>query len=599
MGILTVYDNIVIAFFMLFMLAIGFVIKKFLHSSKDYFAGGQRVCWWLLGSSVFVSSFSSWTFTGAAGIAYKYGILILFTSYIPHMIGVIVGYLFFATRLRQLRVITGAEAIRRRFGKFNEQFFNWFGMTMAPFYPAVQLASLAMLLATVFQFEAVQVIWVVGIVVVVFTVIGGSWAVMASDFIQLLLVLIISFVVAAMCIIKMGGIGPMIDSIPAERFQVWYSLGEIKYDWLFVVGTIVSVVFFANGITNGRYFAARDGDHARWSALIPIICYIVMPVVWFLPPLACYAMVPNLAEVSRFPNPEEGAYIAVAMQVLPQGLMGLMVVGMLSATMSSLNTALNGFSAGFTWNFYRSILRPHASDREYLTVGVITTFVFGILVLLGAILFHSTKVSLFDAYMYLGAFIGSGTGVVMVLAFFIKRTPPWSAWATVLFSTILSFVIFALILGQGAQDFLTGQLNVIPVLQSGYLYLVKVPFVVTPLFIVPLTVAFFLLTKFFYQEGKDPEMDASVAQFYKDMETPVDFEREVGHDNTAAQAGMIGVLSLVYAGFITLMLLIPNDWLARLAILFCAAVLGGVGWILMAYRKKVLARDRANLQENS
>jgi len=309
--------------------------------------------------------------------------------------------------------------------------------------------------------------------------------------------------------------------------------------------------------------------------------------------------VPNLADISQFPNPEEGAYIVAAMQVLPQGLMGLLVVGMLSATMSSLNTSLNGFAAGFTWNFYRSILRPQASDREYFTVGVITTFVFGILVLLGAIVFYSTKVSLFDAYMYLGAFIGSGMGVVTVLAFFIKRTPPWSAWATVMFSTILSLVIFALILGGKAQDFLTGQLQVIPVLQSGYLYLVKVPFVVTPLLIVPLTVAFFLLTKFFYREGKDPEQDASEAKFYEDMKTPVDFDREVGHDNTAAQAGMIGTLSLVYAGFILLMLLIPNDWMARLAILFCAAVLGGVGWILMTYRKKVLARDRAHLQENS
>ncbi len=595
---LTIYDYIVIGFFLVFMLAIGVVIRKFLRGSKDYFAGGQRVCWWLLGSSVFVSNFSSWTFTGAAGIAYKYGLLILFSSYVPYLLGVIFGYLYFAARLRQLRVITGAEAVFRRYGRFNEQFFNWFGISVAPFGPAVQMTSLGVILATIFNFDPLTVVLVAGLVVIFFTVVGGSWAVMASDFIQLLLVIIISIVTAVLVLIKIGGIGNFIAQIPTDHFVIFHPVGSMKYDWVFLVGIIFSAMFFSNGLTStGRYLAARDGDHARKSALVSIGCYLFLPLIWFIPPLACFTLVPNLAELSKFPNPEEGAYILAAMQVLPQGLMGLLVVGLFASTMSSLNSSLNGMAASMTWNFYRPMLRPNASDREYFIVGVIASLLFGGLILLVATAVLGSGISLFDAYMYMYAFIGTGSGVVFVLGFFIKNTPKWSAWGTVVFNTILSLVVFSLVLGTKAQEVIPPRLEWVPWLHSLYLYFVKVPFVVTTIIIIPCSVSFYLLSLRFYRRGADPKMDESVDKFFKDKETPVDFEKEVGHDNTAAQAGLIGSLSFAYGIFVLLIVLIPNDWIARCAILFCALVLMGIGGALLLYRRKVLGRSAATVEK--
>ena len=99
---LTIYDYIVIGFYFLFVMSLGFVFKRFNKGSKDYFAGGQRMCWWLLGGSLFISNFSCWTFTGAAGMAYRFGILIMYV-YVLDVVGYIIGYTLFATRLRQMR----------------------------------------------------------------------------------------------------------------------------------------------------------------------------------------------------------------------------------------------------------------------------------------------------------------------------------------------------------------------------------------------------------------------------------------------------------------------------------------------------------------
>ena len=151
------YDYIVIVFYFVFLMALGFVFKKFNKGSKDYFAGGQRMCWWLLGSSLFISNFSCWTFTGAAGIAYKYGILIMYV-YLMDVIGYLIGYLFFATRLRQMRLITAIDGVRRRFGKGSEQFFNWLSIIQAPLYSGVTLFGLAVILTSVFAGKNSEVI---------------------------------------------------------------------------------------------------------------------------------------------------------------------------------------------------------------------------------------------------------------------------------------------------------------------------------------------------------------------------------------------------------------------------------------------------------
>ena len=117
------YDVFIIASYLIFLASMGWIFRKFSRGSKDYFAGGYRMTWWLLGASSFISNFSCWTFTGAAGIAYTYGLLI-FSVYLTDVLGFCVAYVWFAPRFRQMRLVTAMDALRLRFGRFNEQFVH-------------------------------------------------------------------------------------------------------------------------------------------------------------------------------------------------------------------------------------------------------------------------------------------------------------------------------------------------------------------------------------------------------------------------------------------------------------------------------------------
>lgn len=108
-------DYYVIGAYLLLLLSMGFVVKKLCNNSKEFLIGGNKIPWWLAGGSIFMMSFSAWTFTGAAGFAYTYGIRIILLFYFSGL-GLLVGALFFAHRVRQTRWMTFGQIMHERFG---------------------------------------------------------------------------------------------------------------------------------------------------------------------------------------------------------------------------------------------------------------------------------------------------------------------------------------------------------------------------------------------------------------------------------------------------------------------------------------------------
>src|SRR5688572_9943589 len=113
---MTVYDYAVLVFYFIYMLAISWVFRKFVSNVSDYFRGGGKALWWMVGGSAFMAAFSEWTFTGASSKAYLDGWPIM-AIYVANAVGFVLNAVYFAPRFRQLRVITAVEAIRQRFGR--------------------------------------------------------------------------------------------------------------------------------------------------------------------------------------------------------------------------------------------------------------------------------------------------------------------------------------------------------------------------------------------------------------------------------------------------------------------------------------------------
>ncbi|MFA0322761.1 transporter, partial [Vibrio sp. 10N.222.55.A3] len=138
---------------------------------------------WMVGATAFMTQFSAWTFTGAAGKAYNDGFAVA-VIFVANAFGYFMNFAYFAPKFRQLRVVTVIEAIRMRFGATNEQVFTWSSMPNSVVSAGVWLNALAIIASGIFGFDMTATIWITGLVVLAMSVTGGSWAVIASDFMQ-------------------------------------------------------------------------------------------------------------------------------------------------------------------------------------------------------------------------------------------------------------------------------------------------------------------------------------------------------------------------------------------------------------------------------
>jgi SSS family transporter len=584
-------DYAVIAMYFLFILGAGVLFRKFLSNTSDYFRGGGKMLWWMTGSSAFMTQFSAWTFIGAASKAYVDGPIII-TIFVANAIGFFINYLLLAPMLRQTRVITAIQAVRLRLGKGNEQFYTWMNIPIGLIYAAIWLNAVGKFFTQAFPgFDLVPTIIGLGLVVIMVSVVGGAWAVSATDFIQLTLVMLVTVVAAGFSLQAVGGPGELIANLPHESaFGSDVTIPLLAIFWMLTV--VLKQIISTNSMTNAnRYLNARDSSHARKAALLASILFLVGSIIWFIPPLAASILYPDIAGMVSpdFANPSELAYVVMAQNILPNGMIGLFIVGMFAATMSSMDTGLNKNAGYFVVNFYKPILRKNSSEKEQFWAGNIASLVMGLLVI-GIALYLEVLASqgdgkgLFEIMLSFGAIVAVPIAVPIILCLFVKNTPDWAGWSCALVGIVTAVLVKHVVTAAWFESVIG--LDISGREERDYLY------IATVVLNVVLVSGWFFFTKRFYR-GYSKERQIEVDQFWSDLHRPVEAD-ETTSELDGPQCRIIGWMATGFGAFMALlMVIIPNDLAGRGAFLFCAGFLLIVGALLLRAAKRADIRHTA------
>jgi Na+/proline symporter len=572
---ITIYDYIIIGFYLVFMLAIGLVFRRMSKDTSDYFRAGGAMPWWLTGASAWIFSFSAWTFTGAAGKVYESGPLVLIVFYAT-VVALCVALAVTCLRFRRMRVITWMEAVRLRYGPFTEQFYTWIKLPLLLLFAGVGLNAIGVFMSAVFKIDMSIMLIVLGIVVTLVAFAGGSWAVLASDFVQAFLIVTITLTTAIMVLARpeIGGLHGLVDKVPSAHFH-WGELARPEIIFLWLLGNLWLKFSDENNMERSTmYLMTRSDKDARRMVLIPLIGTIIGPLIWFIPSMAATIMHPNLA--AEFPNlkqPHEAAFLAVAMDVMPQGLLGLLLSAMLGATVTSMDAGLNKNVGIAIRSLYKPVFKPDASEKHLLVAGKICTLIFGAIIILLALFINSIRqTNLFDFVNQLAANLLMPLALPLIFGLFYKRTPGWSAWSTALVAGAASWLLGKFFVPEMVQHWL-GWTQPLSGDEKTYLKLAVTTIGGT----VIVGSAWYFFTSLFYQAAPAAEQKR-IEEFFTNLHTPVDNKNTEGVQTTIYK--LLGALCLVYGGFILLLMAIPNKATGRLAFLFCGGVMFGVGWLL-------------------
>src|SRR6476646_3722006 len=421
-------DYTVIGLYALLMVVVGLYVMRFNRGAAEYFRGGSRIPWLVAGLSCFMSGFSAWTFTGAAGVAYRSGIAAT-GLYIGNALSFLLGYFIFAERWRRSRITTVMEYLAGRFNLATHQVFSWTTIVFQLFTSASTLFGLSLFVSAACGFPVTWTIIGAGALIVFYCVLGGLWAVVVTDFLQASILMPFCLVLVITSLARVGGIGGLVHALPAEMKTLHVS-GE--FGWIYLVSWTIMVSFGYNTSAMAqRYFSVDTERSAKKVALLCCGLFFVGAFLWFIPPMAMRVLYPDLHTVwPGLANPSEGAYAVASLTLLPHGLIGVMLAAMFSSTMANLSAQFNLKSAILTKDLYQALFRKNARDRELLLVGWATTFLIGSATAVIAAVMAASGQSVFQVMLTFNTLMSLAYGPPALLGLVVRRTPPWSGLAS-------------------------------------------------------------------------------------------------------------------------------------------------------------------------
>ncbi|NJB81666.1 sodium:solute symporter family protein [Wenyingzhuangia aestuarii] len=367
----------VIILFSILVFVCGLSFSKSGKNMKSYFAAGGGLPWWMSGLSLFMSFFSAGTFVVWGAIAYSSGWVAVTIQWTMCIAGIIIAF-FIAPKWQKTKALTAAEYITSRLGFKTQKVYTYLFLVISIFTTGTYLYPVAKIVEVSTNIPISTSIIFLGVIILIYTAVGGLWAVIVTDILQFVVLTAAVLIVVPLALDKVGGIDGFISKAPENYFN----LVNAEYSWEFMVAFGLYNLFFIAGHWGyiQRYTSVSSPKEAKKVGLVFASLYTISPIIWMLPPMIYKVLNPELGALA-----DEGAYLLICKEVLPIGMLGLMLGGMVFATSSSVNTTLNISAGVFTNDIYRH-LKPNTSDANLVKIGKSTTIVLGIITIIIALL---------------------------------------------------------------------------------------------------------------------------------------------------------------------------------------------------------------------
>ena len=432
-----------IYFLALILVAVWVVLQKN-KNTEDYFLAGRNVGWFVIGASIFASNIGSEHVVGLAGTGFESGTPM--AHYELHAwIVLLLGWLFLPFYIRS-GAFTMPEFLEKRFDSKSRWFLSLFSLiayVLTKVSVTIYAGGIVVseLLGIPFWYGAIGVVVFTGM----YTVIGGMKAVIYTETLQAIILILGSIIITYLGLQEVGGWAELRNTVIAaspDHFNMWRPMSDPDFPWtgLLFGGTIVGVWYWctdqyivqrtlaANNIKIGR----RGAIFGAYLKLLPIFIFLIPGIIAF----ALSIQNPEVFSIEK----ADRAFPMLVKTLLPVGLKGLVAGGLMAAFMSSLASVFNSCSTIFTIDIYKK-LKPNESEKKLLNIGKLATTV---IVILGIIWIPiMEKIGGGVMYQYLQnvqSYIAPPVAAVFILGIVWKRVNSKAAITTLMAGLVLLII---------------------------------------------------------------------------------------------------------------------------------------------------------------
>jgi SSS family solute:Na+ symporter len=454
--------------YFVFVLGIGWVLKRSVSTSEDFLTSGRSVPVWITSLAFVAANLGALELIGMCASGAKYGIMtchFYWLGAIPAMVfmGVFMMPFYYGSRARSV-----PEYLKLRFDEKTRGFNAFSFAIMTVFASGISMYALGLVFQLVLGWSFTASVLLSAAIVLAYTFLGGLTSAIYNEVLQFFLIVAGFAPLAILSVHKAGGWSGLKQRLEPVMTSAWGYMGHpsqnpMGVDVFGMVAGLGFVLSFGYWCTNflvvQRAMAANSMSGARRTPLIGAFPKMALPFIVILPGLAAVA-ISKMGVGYALPRKGDGfdydqVLMTLMTQFYPSGLLGVGLTGLMASFMSGMAGNVTAFNTVWTYDIYQSYIRKNAPDSHYLWVGRMTTIV-GVALSIGTAYLATLYNNIMDLLQLVFGFVNAPLFATFLLGMFWKRATGHGAFAGMLTGTAAAAAVHGLTLAEGKGGWITG-----------------------------------------------------------------------------------------------------------------------------------------------
>ena len=465
-------DYFLLATYFVFVLGIGFALRKSVGGSKDFFESGRSLPAWICALGFIGANLGAQEVMGMAASGAKYGIMtshFYWVGAIPAMVFVAIFMMpfYYGSRARSV-----PEYLKLRFDEKTRGFNAVTFAAMTIMSSGISMYALAKLLEAILGWNFHFCIVVSGIIVLAYIFMGGLTSAIYNEVLQFFLIVFGFLPLVLLGLKQVGGWSGLMEKLAPAATKAGFEAGALSRSWAYTgsasqnpmgiewfglamgLGFVLSFGYWCTDfLVVQRAMAAKDMGAARRTPIIAAMPKMIFPVLVILPGMIAIALHHSGASLQLPPKNGSLDYDMVVPTMLahyfPTGMLGLGLTALMASFMSGMAGNVTAFNTVWTYDIYQSYLKKDGTDAHYLAVGRATTVV-GILASMAAAYAAAKFNNIMDILQLVFAFVNAPLFATFLLGMFWRRATGHGAFFGLVLGTVAAAIHHGLTLPKGA-----------------------------------------------------------------------------------------------------------------------------------------------------